>query len=154
MNSVMKRVLVLSLLLSMMNLRSLPQDRPNSDQEKRKLLMLIENAWDQAQLARDGKALAGLTAATYVYTDYDGRVMNKAQFIADTQDRSYRLTTVANSDIKVHLYDNAAVVIGAYHTKGIYKGNPFDHRGRFTDTWVFQNNQWQCVATHTNLIQK
>ncbi len=152
MNSVTKRVLVFSLLL-MMTLLSWPQNRTNDAEEKRKLL-LIENAWNQAQLARDGKALDGLVADTYVYTDSDGTVMNKAQFIADTQDRSYHLTTVGNNDVKVYLYHNAAVVIGAYHTKGIYKGNPFDHRGRFTDTWVFQNNQWQCVATHTNLIQK
>ena len=152
MNSVTKRVLVFSLLLTM-TLLSLPQNRTNDAEEKRKLL-LIENAWNQAQLARDGKAMAGLMADTYVYTDYDGTVMNKVQFMADTQDRSYRLTTVVNNDVKVYLYDSAAVVIGAYHAKGIYKGNPFDHRGRFTDTWVFQNNQWQCVATHTNLIQK
>jgi len=153
-NSVIKRVLVFSLLFSMMNLLSLPQNTTNSAEEKRKLLTLLENVWNQAQLARDGKALDGLVPDTYVYTDSDGTVMNKAQFIADTQDRSYRLTTVTNNDVKVYLYDSAAVVIGAYHTKGIYKGNPFDHRGRFTDTWVFQNNQWQCVATHTNLIQK
>ncbi len=145
-------MLVFSLLLSM-NLLSLPQDKTNSVEEKHKLLTLLENAWNQAQLARDGKALDGLVADTYVYTDSDGTVMNKAQFIADTQDLSYRLTTVTNNDIKVYLYDSAAVVIGAYHTKGIYKGKPFDHRGRFTDTWVFQHNQWQCVATHTNLIQ-
>ncbi len=153
MNSVLKCVLVFWLFL-MMNLLSLSQNTTNDAEEKRKLLMLVENAWNQAQLARDGKALAGLVTDTYVYTDTGGTVMNKAQFLADTQDRSYRLATVANSDVKVYLYDNAAVVIGAYHTKGIYKGNPFDHHGRFTDTWVFQNNQWQCVATHTNLIQK
>ncbi len=47
-------------------------------------------------------------ADTYVYTDYDGTVMNKAQFIADTQDRSYRLTTVTNNDVKIYLYDNAS----------------------------------------------
>jgi len=104
----MKRVLVLSLLLLMMNLRSLPQNRTNDAEDKRKLLMLVENAWNQAQLARDGKALAGLVADTYVYTDYDGTVMNKAQFIADTQDRSYRLTTVTNNDVKIYLYDNAS----------------------------------------------
>ena len=52
------------------------------------------------------------------------------------------------------MYNNAAVIIGAYHTKGVYKSKPFDHNGRFTDTWLLQNNRWQCVATHTNLIQK
>ena len=148
MNSVMKRVLAFSLFL-MASLPSLPQDRTNDAQDKRKLLMLVENAWDQAQLG-DGKALATLVADAYVYTDYDGTVMNKAQFIADTEDRSYRLTAVTSSDVKVYLYDNAAVVTGAYHTKGIYKGNPFDHRGRYTDMWVSRTNSgsaWRPTPT-------
>jgi hypothetical protein len=151
-NRVLKRVLVCWVFLTM-NLLSLSQNARNDTEEKRKL-MLVENAWNQAQLARDGKALTSLVPDTYVYTDYDGTVMNKAQFLADTQDRSYRLMTVANSDVKIYLYDHLAVVIGAYRTKGVYKGKAFDHSGRFTDTWLLQNDHWQCVATHTNLIQK
>jgi len=141
-----------------MNALSLSQNTSpntrNDTEEKRRVLMLIENAWNQAQLMRDGKALTSLVADAYIYTDYDGTVMNREQFLADTQDRSYHLTTVTNSDVKVFLYDNAAVVIGAYRTKGVYKGHNFDHSGRFTDTWLLQNNHWKCVATHTNLIQK
>jgi len=151
MNSAIRPVLLLALLLGAEQPSWSGQPRTNDVEDKRKL-MLVENAWNQAQLTRDGKALADLVADTYVYTDYDGTVMNKAQFLADSQDQSYQLTTVANEDVNVFLYDNSAVVIGAYHTKGVYKGNRFDHHGRFTDTWVFQNSRWQCVATHTNLI--
>jgi hypothetical protein len=37
--------------------------------------------------------------------------------------------------------------------KGTYKGKPFNHRGRFTDTWVRLNGKWLCVATHSSLIK-
>jgi len=47
-----------------------------------------------------------------------------------------------------------AIVVGTYHTKGTYKRQPFEHYGRFTDTWMFLNSTWQCVASHTNLIKK
>lgn len=46
------------------------------------------------------------------------------------------------------------MVSGVYHTKGAYKAKPFEHYSRFTDTWIYQNNKWQCVASHTNLIHR
>jgi hypothetical protein len=47
-----------------------------------------------------------------------------------------------------------AVVAGVYHAKGSYKGKPFDHYGRFTDTWVYLNGKWLCVASHTSALKK
>jgi hypothetical protein len=125
----------------------------NEASEKSKLIAL-ENAWNQAQLHADAKALDGLVSEQYVYTDYDGTFMNKAQFLADIQDPSFKTTLSTNEDVRVFLYHRAAIVTGIYHTKGIYKHRPVDHWGRFTDTWLFQDGYWQCVATHTNLIKK
>jgi ketosteroid isomerase-like protein len=121
--------------------------------EKSKLIAL-ENAWNQAQLHRDAKALQGLVSDDYVYTDTDGTQMNKQQFLADIEDASFKTTLSTNEDVRVFLYDHAAIVIGTYHTKGVYKKKLTDHWGRFTDTWLFQKGRWQCVATHTNLIKK
>lgn len=117
-------------------------------------LIALENAWNQAQLHHDAKALDQLVPDTFVYTDYDGTVMNKAQFLVDLKDPAYRATLVTNEDVKVYPYQNAAIVIGTYHTKGTYKRQAFEHYGRFTDTWIYENYKWQCVASHTNLIKK
>jgi hypothetical protein len=118
------------------------------------LLLALENAWNQAQLQHDSKALDDLVAETFVSTDNDGAFQNKAQFLADNRDVSYAPTIMANSDERVFLYDKAAVVAGVYHAKGLNKGKPFDHYGRFTDTWIFSNGKWQCVATHTSALKK
>jgi len=117
-------------------------------------LLALENAWNQAQLRHDAKALDSLVSDTFVYTDYDGTVMNKAQFLADLKDPSYNATLSTNDGMKVFSYQDMAVVIGRYHTKGTYKHRPFEHYGRFTDTWVYQNAIWQCVASHTSLLEK
>ncbi len=116
-------------------------------------LTALENAWNQAQIHHDARALENLVGDRFIYTDTDGSVMNKAQFLADAKDMDYRATSAANSNVKIDLYDNTAVVSGGYHTKGTYKGQAFDHYGRFTDTWIFLNGQWQCVASHTTLLQ-
>jgi hypothetical protein len=118
------------------------------------LLIALENAWNQAQLHHDSKALDGLVAGTFISTDNDGTFMTKAQFLADNRDLSYAPSLMTNSDERIFLYDNAAVVAGVYHAKGLNKGKPFDHYGRFTDTWVYLNGKWLCVASHTSALKK
>jgi hypothetical protein len=117
-------------------------------------LIALENAWNQAQLHHDSKAVSDLVADEFVYTDYDGTVMNKSQFLADLKNPEYRATLIANDQTRVISYLNAAIVVGIYHSKGTFKHKPFEHYGRFTDTWLYRNNKWQCVASHTNLIKK
>jgi len=123
------------------------------DVDRTKLLAL-ENAWNQAQLHHDADAVGQLLPESYIYTDYDGTVMNKATFLEDLKDPNYKAMSLTNTDMQVIPYTNAAIVVGAYHSKGTYKGKPFDHTARFTDTWIFQDRKWQCVATHTNLVSK
>ena len=117
-------------------------------------LLALENAWNQAQLHHDARAVEGLISENFVYTDYDGTVMNKKAFLDDLKDPDYRATLIANEDVKVLPYQNVAIVIGTYHTKGTYKRKPFEHYGRFTDTWIFEKSIWRCVASHTNLVRK
>jgi hypothetical protein len=118
------------------------------------LLIALENAWNQAQLHHDSKALDELVADTFISTDNDGIFQTKAQFLADNKDPAYAPTLMTNSDERIFLYENAAVVAGTYHAKGLYKGKAFDHYGRFTDTWLFMNGKWLCVASHTSPLKK
>jgi hypothetical protein len=82
-----------------------------------------------------------------------GSAMNKSQFLLDNKDLSYPPTLMANQDERVFVYENAAVVAGIYHARGLSKGKPFHHYGRFTDTWIFLNGKWRCVATHTSALK-
>jgi hypothetical protein len=149
----MKNWLV-AVILSIAVCFTLTRDSLSDALADRSKLLALENAWNQAQLHHDAKAVEGLIADTFVYTDYDGTVMNKKEFLADLQDPNYRADLIANEDVKVFPYQNIAVVIGTYHTKGTYKRKPFEHYGRFTDTWIFDKSIWRCVASHTNLIKK
>jgi hypothetical protein len=130
------------------------QNSAESPHGSESLLIALENAWNRAQLNHDSKALGGLVADSFISTDNDGTFMTKAQFLADNTDLSYAPSLMANKDERVFMYQNAAVVAGIYHAKGLNKGKPFDHYGRFTDTWVFMNGKWLCVATHTSALKK
>jgi len=116
-------------------------------------ILALETAWTQAQTSRNTQTLSTLLADNFVYTGYTGAVMTKAQFLAELKDGSYAPTLVTNENQHVVSYNHAAVVTGIYHTKGTYKAKPFERWGHFTDIWLFQNNLWQCVASHTSPIK-
>jgi ketosteroid isomerase-like protein len=117
-------------------------------------LMVLERLWNEAQVNRDSAALDALVASRFVDTEWDGEVSNKQQFLADIRNPVYKPTLATIQDVKMNFFGDTAVVTGIYHTQGTYQGKPYDHVGRFTDTWVFDGGKWQCVASHTSLLKK
>ena len=103
---------------------------------------------------RDARALDSLIGAAFVNTEYDGEVSDKAKFLADIKDPQFNLSNLSIQDLKVNMYADSAVVVGIYKTKGSYQGKPYEHIGRFTDTWIFDTGKWECVASHTSLLKK
>jgi ketosteroid isomerase-like protein len=123
--------------------------RPDSDQSK---ILALETAWNLAEANKDTKALDQLLARTLVYIDYDGTLMTKGDFLSSAAVPSLHPERIVNESSTVHMYGNSAVVTGIYREKGTEKGKAYLRRGRFTDTWVYQDNTWQCVASQSTLI--
>ena len=127
--------------------------RTGSSAEGAKLVAL-ERMWNQAQLVRDAAAVAGMIGDKFVNTEYDGEVSDRGKFLADFADPKFQPSLMSIDDVKVEVYSSTAIVTGTYHTKGTYGSKPYDHVGRFTDTWLFQDGKWLCVASHTSLLKK
>ena len=117
-------------------------------------LVALERMWNQAQLVRDASAIAGMIGDKFINTEYDGEVSDRGKFLADFADPKFQPAIMSIDDVKVEMYSNTAIVTGTYHTKGTYGAKPYEHFGRFTDTWVFQDGKWLCVASHTSLLKK
>jgi hypothetical protein len=117
-------------------------------------LIALERMWNQAQVSRDAIAVAGMIGDKFVNTEYDGEVSNRGQFLAEFADPKFKPSLMSIDNIQVATYASTAIVTGDYHTKGVYGGKPYEHFGRFTDTWVFQDGKWVCVASHSSLVKK
>lgn len=115
-------------------------------------LLALESAWNHAEQSKDAVALNQLLGESLVYVEYDGTLLNKKEFLENTLHSSVQQEQINNDGMTVHLYGDAAVVTGVYRDRGIEKGKAFQRRGRFTDTWVYQNGAWQCVASQSTLI--
>jgi ketosteroid isomerase-like protein len=111
-------------------------------------VVAMENAWNRAELHNDAAAVRLLLAEDFVMTTAEGAQLTKSEIVASVQDTSYRPDALESSDMVVHQHGNTAVITGNYHEKGSDKGKAYEQRGRFTDTWMFIDGRWQCIASH------
>jgi len=115
-------------------------------------VLALETAWGHAIELKDTKALDQMLASTFVAVEIDGTLSNKAEFLAGIRAPEYQPSQAVNEQINVQVYGNAAVVVGIFRVKGTEKGKAYVHRERFVDTWIKQNQAWQCVASTATLI--
>ena len=127
--------------------------KTTSSPETAKLVML-ERMWNEAQVSRDAVAIASMIGERFINTEYDGEVSDRRKFLADFADPKFQPSVMNIDDVKVEMYSTTAIVTGSYHTKGTYGSKPYEHFGRFTDTWVFLDSKWLCVASHSSLLKK
>jgi ketosteroid isomerase-like protein len=125
--------------------------RAQGDETK---IIALENLWNQMQINHDADAMGKMLDSDYVFTDYDGTVLTKGQFLASIRDKSIQVTVEVSENMKLFRHGDTVVVIGSTREKGTEKGKPFSHQGRFTDTWIKKDGQWLCIASQLSLIGK
>jgi ketosteroid isomerase-like protein len=113
----------------------------------------LERAWNEAESRHDVTAVTAIVGDTLSYIDFDGSVMNKAEYLRDVTKTAYQADHLYDEGLKVTIYGNAAVVNGVYRETGTSKGKKYVHRVRFTDTWIKQNGVWRCLASQNTLIR-
>jgi ketosteroid isomerase-like protein len=146
----MKQARALSLLglLSLFSFVSAQAQQASARTEK--AIVALENQWLESQKTNNPDLTAPLLADKYVYTGEDGKVMNKAESLADAKATKYTFADYEN--VQVTVFGNTAIAIGGGKFKGTdSSGKPIETHDRFTDTWVkMPDGKWQCVATHAS----
>lgn len=129
------------------------QGQVASDDEASRVLAL-ENAWNQAEVNGDARALAQLLAPSFVYTDYDGSLMDRSAFLAHVGRRDDHYQQLGNEEQTVHLNANVIIVTGIYREKVTVNGKSVVRRGRFTDTWIKDLRAWVCAASQATMMAR
>lgn len=114
-------------------------------------LMQIENDWCKAELSRDKAMFARIMADDYVGVTSGGLIETKAEAIAELGTNV--VNTCVNSNLKVRVYKDAAVVNGLATRNAPQLGAAYRNRKvLFTDTFVRRDGRWQCVASQATLV--
>lgn len=110
-------------------------------------ILALESKWTDAYRQRNISVMTPMLAEDFIITVEDGRIFGKMGYIAHTADPSVQVELAEESDLRVHLHGNVAVVIGAYHETGNSKGKRYEYRDRLTDIWMKIGGQWQLIAS-------
>ena len=136
----------LALLVTSLSLTSWGADSAKRDNESAALIAL-ENEWIAALQKSDTESLSKVLAAGFVDTDETGHRSSKAAVLDALRSGALKIRKLQLSDMKVHLYGDAAVVTGASTQDGTYEGSPLAPRIVFTDTFIRKGGTWQAVAS-------
>jgi ketosteroid isomerase-like protein len=146
----MKSLKVCALLV--VTLLSVSRAQVSSHDSDKVRVLSLENAWNEAEKHKDGKALEALLASSFAYTDSEGAFLGRAEFLSSITASSYHPDQITNEAMRADAYDRVVIVTGAYREEGTEKGKRYVRRGRFTDTWVQENGSWLCAASQETLV--
>ncbi|HEY6768296.1 MAG TPA: nuclear transport factor 2 family protein [Candidatus Sulfotelmatobacter sp.] len=127
------------------------QTADRSDEQQIRILSL-ENAWNQAVAQKDVRAINALMAEELIYVEYDGKVMNKAEYLASMRSSDSQASLIVSDSMHIQMYGPNAVVVGMYQEKGTKSGKPYSYRERFIDAWINRNGMWVCVASQSTMM--
>jgi len=102
----------------------------------------------QAQIHADVAALKRIYADDFIGVGPSGTVRTKPQVISDFTSGDLRFQSITTDDVRVRVYENAAVETGLSTMNGQDKGRAVPRDTRFTRVWVKQQGRWRLVANH------
>jgi ketosteroid isomerase-like protein len=144
-----KCVSVLWLLLAVPGFSAQSPEQPPQEVDR---ILTLESAWNAAEQQKDAAALQMLLAQELAYVDYDGRLMDKTEYLAQVTMPSLHPERIVDESRSVRIFGVTAVVTGVFRESGVKNGKPYAARARFTDTWVRRGGSWLCVASQSTLI--
>jgi ketosteroid isomerase-like protein len=125
-----------------------------AEREAEQEVLKVEEELDRAFAEGDTATLDRIWADDVVYTSANGRVLDKAQYLARFRSGTRTFDSFAHDDIRVRLYENMAIVTGrstsVLHDAGRLSAGP----RRFTHIYVKRGGRWRLVAHQVTDIAK
>lgn len=137
------RITIALLILTLATCLAQAQSRNEAESK----VLALERLWGEAAQFRDIKALESLFDDSIAYVHIDGRLMTKAEVLADTKSGA-PVHIIVDSSV-AHSHGNIVIATGILHLTGVEKGKTYRRFGRYLDTWVARGEGWICVSSMT-----
>lgn len=109
-----------------------------------------ERRLQAAQLAADAGTLDELLDNRLVFTGPGGVLYSKADDLALQRSGQQRLTQVTEEDLTVLADGGTGVTFFLGTLSGVFQGQPFTARVRYTRTWIHTERGWRLLAAHVS----
>ncbi len=114
------------------------------------LLTNLYQDWFAAITADGIGPLQTMLAEEWIYTNYDGLVRNKAEYLSWVATVNEPVDFVGPFDVQVERHGDVAAVFGGYRV--VQQSDGPDLELRFTGLWVRRGDRWQCLAHHNSEV--
>jgi ketosteroid isomerase-like protein len=112
----------------------------------------LAQAWVAAELRGDVAFLSQILADDFVDVGPLGFLLTKQEWLARLQSGDLHYDVLTLDEVKVRMYDEAAILIGRQLQEATYRGNPINAQLRITLVLVHQHGQWRLAGLHLSPI--
>jgi len=116
-------------------------------------LKALEQEWAEAFKNRDQKTLNRVLANDFIFTDDEGHVYDKSQYIEAVM-KVIKVDSYKIDDLTTRVYGGTGVVAGRWTGKSSTAGKDSSGAFRFTDTFVKRQGRWQVIASQDTRISR
>lgn len=116
-------------------------------------IIKLENEGADIFVKRDVARFEKMLADDVFMTDVDGKVYDRAGIIAQFKNDPNQWESATNSEYKVRIYGDVAVVTFLTTASGKVNGQPAKGQARSTDVLVKQNGQWKLAVTQGTIVE-
>ena len=121
-------------------------DAAASTTDDRAELKRLSDAWDQAIIRKDRKAIADNMTEDFRHISGGGAISSKKPFVDDLMAPDVRIDPYTVEDFEIRLYGHVALLSGRTRMKGSEGGKPFTSHYRYIDIYVKKNGKWRVAS--------
>lgn len=113
-------------------------------------LRSLYEEWFATLCAEGTGRLDQILAAEWVYTNYDGLVRSKSEYLDHVGSVAETVTFEGPYDLDVRSFGDVVLVLGGYRVTDLPGGGVLELR--FTGLWIERNGRLQCLTHHNSEV--
>jgi hypothetical protein len=134
--------------LSPAELRELAKEKEVKQDE----LVNLEKETARALQWNSGGLFRRIYGEDFVAILPSGQMLDKTAWIATVENPSTKYSSFVASDIRVRMFEEAAVVTCLWSSHGTDNGHTFSRQLRVTHVYIYGQRGWQAIASQETLL--
>jgi ketosteroid isomerase-like protein len=118
---------------------------PDSNSNDEKVVAALDTEYQAAVQGNDAATMDRILADDFVLVTGRGTIYTKANLLEGARAKKVIYEHQEDSQQKVRVWGNTAVITALLWAKGTNQGKPFEYRLWFSDTHVRTLAGWRCV---------
>jgi ketosteroid isomerase-like protein len=127
------------------------ENRENTVSTDESIVAALDTEYQEAVKNNDVATMDRLLADDFALVTGNGRVYAKADLLKEAVEKTVIYERQDDSNQTVRVWGNTAVITALLWAKGTDRGEPFDYKVWFSDTYVRTSTGWRYVFGQSSL---